>query len=133
MGMTDPIADMLTRVRNASLAKNEKVDVPASRIKNELASLMRQEGFISNFKIIKDRKQDILRIYLKYEAETESSVIHGLTRVSKPGRRVYSNKREIPTVLNGMGISVLSTSKGLITDRAAREVGLGGEIICKIW
>ena len=133
MGMTDPIADMLTRVRNASLAKNEKVDVPSSRIKNELASLMRQEGFISNFKIIKDRKQDILRIYLKYESETESSVIHGLTRVSKPGRRVYSNKREIPVVLNGMGISVLSTSKGLITDRAAREVGLGGEIICKIW
>ena len=133
MGMTDPIADMLTRVRNASLAKNEKVDVPSSRIKNELASLMRQEGFISNFKIIKDRKQDILRIYLKYEAETESSVIHGLTRVSKPGRRVYSNKREIPKVLNGIGISVLSTSKGLITDRAAREVGLGGEIICKIW
>lgn len=133
MGMTDPIADMLTRIRNATMARNEKVDVPSSRVKNELASLMKQEGFIVNFKIIKDRKQDILRIILKYEPETAISAIRGLARISKPGRRVYTGRKDIPNVLNGMGVAVLSTNKGLISDRSAREMGLGGEIICKIW
>lgn len=133
MAMTDPIADMLTRVRNAVMAKHEKVDIPASGIKNELASLMKEEGFIKNFKIIKDSRQDTLRVYLKYETEDAISSIRGLERVSKPGRRVYVGKKDVPRVLKGLGVSVLSTNKGIISDRSAREIGVGGELICKIW
>ncbi|MBI5186067.1 MAG: 30S ribosomal protein S8 [Nitrospinae bacterium] len=133
MAMTDPIADMLTRIRNAVMVKHEKVDIPASGIKNELASLMKEEGFIRNFKIIKDRKQDTLRVYLKYETEDAISSIRGLERVSKPGRRVYVGKKDVPRVLKGLGVSVLSTNKGIISDRSAREIGVGGELICKIW
>lgn len=133
MAMTDPIADMLTRIRNAVMVKHEKVDIPASGIKNELASLMKEEGFIRNYKIIKDRKQDTLRVYLKYETEDAISSIRGLERVSKPGRRVYVGKKDVPRVLKGLGVSVLSTNKGIISDRSAREIGVGGELICKIW
>lgn len=133
MAMTDPIADMLTRIRNATMAKHGKVDVPASNLKNNLASLMKEEGFVKNFKIIKDTKQDVIRIYLKYEKETDLCSIRGLERVSKPGRRVYADKKNIPQILNGTGVAVLSTNKGLLSDRSAREMGVGGEIICKIW
>ncbi len=133
MAMTDPIADILTRIRNATMVKHEQVDIPASTIKNELASFMKEEGFIRNFKILKDRKQDTLRIYLKYQTEDSLSSIRGLTRVSRPGRRVYVGKKNIPKVLNGMGVAVLSTNRGLLSDQSAREMGIGGEIICKIW
>jgi len=133
MGMTDPIADMLTRIRNAIMAKHGEVDIPASSIKNELASLLKQEGFIRNLKIIKDRKQDVLRVYLKYVTENNVSSIRGLKRISTPGRRVYVGKADIPRVLNGLGVAVLSTNRGILSDRQAREKGVGGEYICEIW
>ncbi len=133
MAMTDPIADMLTRIRNAITARHNKVDIPASRIKNELASLMKEEGFIRNFKTVSDKKQGVLRVFLKPQTEDSTYAIRGLERVSKPGRRVYVGKKDVPKILNGMGVAVLSTNKGLISDHSAREIGVGGEIICKIW
>lgn len=120
MAMTDPIADMLTRIRNAIMVKHEKVDIPSSRIKNGLALLLKEEGFIRNVKIIKDRKQDILRVYLKYSTGDSMPCIRGLMRVSKPGRRVYVGKKKVPKVLNGMGVAVLSTNRGLLSDSTAR-------------
>ena len=132
MPVTDPVADMLTRIRNANMAKHGKVDVPASKMKVSVAKILKNEGYIKNYKFIKDRKHGILRIYLKYDASNDG-VITGLKRLSKPGRRLYVNKKEIPFILNGMGIAILSTSKGVVPDRQARELNVGGELLCSIW
>jgi small subunit ribosomal protein S8 len=132
MAITDPIADMLTRVRNAGKAKFNSVDIPGSKIKIEMARVMKDEGYIRNYKFIKDGKQGILRIYLKY-ADNQSHVIQELNRISKPSRRVYVGADEIKAVYNGMGISILSTSKGILTDKQARKEKVGGEVICNIF
>lgn len=132
MAMTDPIADMLTRVRNGGKAKFSSVDVPGSKIKVELARVMKAEGYIRNYKFIKDSKQGILRIYLKY-TDTQAHVIQKLDRVSKPSRRMYVGADEIKSVYNGMGVAILSTSKGIISDRQARKEHVGGEVICNIF
>ncbi len=130
--LTDPIADMLTRMRNALLIRNEKLDIPASKIKVEIAKILKEEGFIKSYKIIKDKKQGSLRLTLKYTTEGEP-VMSGLQRISKPGRRVYVGKDEIPRVVGGVGIAVLTTSKGILTDKKCRTEGLGGEVLCYIW
>lgn len=132
MSMSDPLADMLTRIRNAGKAKLNSVDIPGSKMKAALANVMKEEGFIRNFKFIKDNKQGIIRVYLKYD-KNDTHVIYGLERISKPSRRVYSKNKDVKTVLNGIGISVLSTSKGIMTDKQARQENVGGEMICKIW
>ncbi len=132
MAMTDPIADMLTRVRNAGKAKFNSVDIPGSRIKIELARVMKSEGYIRNYKFIKDSKQGILRIYLKY-TDTQDHVIQELTRVSKPSRRVYVGANDVQSVYSGMGVAILSTSKGILSDRQARKAHVGGEVICNIF
>lgn len=132
MAVSDPIADMLTRIRNAGKAKFNSVDIPGSKLKIELARVLKDEGFIRNFKLIKDSKQGILRVYLKYD-EKETHAIFGLERVSRPSRRVYTKSKDVKTVLNGMGIAVLSTSKGIMTDKNARAENVGGEILCNIW
>ena len=123
MTMTDPIADMLTRIRNANVVKHETVDVPASNMKKELARILLEEGFIRGYDVIEDGKQGIIRIHLKY----------GQKRISKPGMRVYADKHEVPRVLNGLGISIISTSKGILTDKQARKENVGGEVICYVW
>ena len=133
MGMTDPLADMLTRLRNANKAKHEKVDVPASNLKAHVARLLKDEGYIKNYKVIRDNKQGTLRIYLKYEGETKKQIISGLERISRPGIRRYVSKDEIPLVLRGLGLSILSTSKGVITDKEARKLNVGGELLCSVW
>ncbi|NLY78307.1 MAG: 30S ribosomal protein S8 [Tissierellia bacterium] len=130
--MTDPIADMLTRIRNGSNAKHESVDVPASNIKKEIAQLLLDEGFIKGFDVIEDGKQGIIRIELKYGNHGEK-VISGIKRISKPGLRVYVKSDEIPRVLGGLGIAILSTSKGLMTDKMARKEHVGGEVLCYVW
>ena len=132
MAMSDPIADMLTRIRNAGKAKFNRVDIPGSRLKTEIAKILMEEGFIRNYKFIKDKKQGILRIYMKYD-DRQTSAIFGLERVSKPSRRVYVNKKDVKSVLNGMGIAILSTSKGVMTDKKARAEKVGGEVLCNIW
>lgn len=132
MGMTDPIADMLTRIRNALMASYNSVDIPGSRMKINIAKVLKSEGFIKNFKLVDDKKQGIIKIYFKYD-EKGVPTIDGLKRVSKPGCRIYAKRDNIPKILNGFGINVLSTSKGIITDKQAREIGVGGEIICSIW
>ncbi|NLM38484.1 MAG: 30S ribosomal protein S8 [Firmicutes bacterium] len=132
MVMTDPIADMLTRIRNANSVKHESVDIPSSKLKVEIARILKDEGFIREYKVIEDGKQGILRIYLKYTPQKDQ-VIQGLKRISKPGLRVYANKDEVPRVLGGLGIAILSTSKGVITDKTARQEGVGGEVICYVW
>ena len=132
MTMTDPIADMLTRIRNANVVKHETVDVPASNMKKELARILLEEGFIRGYDVIEDGKQGIIRIQLKY-GQTGERVISGLKRISKPGMRVYADKHEVPRVLNGLGISVISTSKGILTDKQARKENVGGEVICYVW
>ena len=132
MTMTDPIADMLTRVRNANMVKHETVDVPASNMKKELSRILLEEGFIRGYDVIEDGKQGIIRIQLKYGQMSER-VITGLKRISKPGMRVYAAKDEVPKVLNGLGISIISTSKGILTDKQARKEGVGGEVICYVW
>ena len=129
---TNPIADFLTRIRNAGMAYHEKVEVPASKMKMALAELMKQEGYIKDYEFIEDNKQGILRIYLKYGPNKER-VITGLKRISRPGLRVYAKKDQIPKVLGGLGVAVISTSKGIMPDRQARREGLGGEVICYIW
>jgi len=130
--LTDPIADMLTRMRNILLIKTEKVDIPASRMKVELAKILKEEGFIKSYKIIKDKKQGMLRVALKYTVDN-APVISGLKRISKPGRRIYAGKDEVPKVMDGVGIAVLTTSKGVLTDKACRREGVGGEVLCYIW
>ena len=132
MTMTDPIADMLTRVRNANMVKHETVDVPASNMKKEIARILLEEGFIRGYDVIEDGKQGIIRIQLKY-GQAGERVISGLKRISKPGMRVYAAKDEVPKVLNGLGISIISTSKGILTDKQARKEGVGGEVICYVW
>ena len=132
MAVSDPIADFLTCVRNGIRAKHRKVDVNASRMKTELAKVLLRERFINNFKVIEDTKQGVLRIYLKYAGE-DASVITGIRRISTPGRRVYVRKDGIPRVMGGLGTSIVSTSRGMMTDREAREAGLGGELVCQIW
>lgn len=132
MGMTDPIADMLTRIRNGSSAKFSKVDIPASKIKIQIARILKDEGYIKNFKVIKDNRQGLLRLYLKFD-EKNQQVIGSIERASRPSRRYYAKKDNIPKVLNGMGLSILTTSKGVMTEREARKYGVGGEIICTVW
>jgi small subunit ribosomal protein S8 len=132
MTMSDPIADMLTRIRNAGKAKFNSVDIPGSKLKTELAKVLKNEGYIKNYKFIKDGKQGILRVYLKY-GEGQTHVIYRLERVSKPSKRVYANSKEIKPVFNGMGLAILSTSKGIMTDKMARKENVGGEILCNIW
>ena len=132
MSITDPIADMLTCLRNAIMAKKKEVTVPSSRIKVEIAKILKDEGFIKNFKVIDDNKQGLLQIWLKY-TEDNKSVISGLERVSRPGCRIYCTKETLPIVMSGLGIAIISTSKGILTDKKCRELGVGGEIICKVW
>ena len=132
MTMTDPIEDMLTRIRNANVVKHETVDVPASNMKKELSRILLEEGFIRGYDVIEDGKQGIIRIQLKY-GQTGERVISGLKRISKPGMRVYADKHEVPRVLNGLGISIISTSKGILTDKQARKENVGGEVICYVW
>jgi small subunit ribosomal protein S8 len=132
MSVSDPVADFLTCVRNALHAKHRKVDVPASRLKTEIAKALLRGRYINNYKLIEDNKQGVLRVYLKY-ANDETSVISGIKRVSTPGRRVYVGKSEIPRVMGGLGASLLSTSRGVMTDREARDAGLGGELVCQVW
>lgn len=130
--MTDPLADMFTRIRNASMARHEKVDVPASKLKLEIARILKEEGYIKNFKLTRDDRQGVLRIFLKYE-DDKRPVIEGIKRVSRPGRRVYAGAQEIPKVLGGLGIAIVSTSKGVMTDHEARKLNVGGELLCYVW
>lgn len=132
MSMTDPIADMLTRIRNANTVRRHQVDVPGSRIKRSIAQILKDEGFIESFQWVDDAKQGMIRITLKYGPERKR-VISGLRRVSRPGLRVYAGKEEVPRVLGGLGIALISTSRGLMTDRRARSEGVGGEVLCFIW
>ena len=132
MNITDPIADMLTRIRNANTAKHPVVDIPASNMKKAVAQILVDQGFIKSFEEIKDEKQGIIRVTLKYD-ENGQRVISGLKRISKPGLRIYVNKEEIPQVLNGLGIALISTSKGILTDKEARKEGVGGEVLAYIW
>jgi len=130
--MTDPIADMLTRIRNALQARKEEVEIPSSKLKVRIAEILKEEGYIKGFKVIPDNKQGILKVFLKYD-EYGEPVISGLKRVSKPGRRIYVSKKQIPRVMGGLGIAILTTSRGLMTDREARKAGVGGEVICYVW
>lgn len=132
MGMTDPIADMLTRVRNASKAGKKWVDMPASKLKKEVARILVEEHFIERLKYIEDNKQGELRLYLKYDRD-ETPIIKGIRRVSRPGLRRYSRAEDLPRVLNGLGIAIVTTSSGVMTDREARKKGVGGEVICYVW
>ena len=132
MVMTDPIADFLTRIRNANMVMHEKVEIPASKTKAALAEILKNEGFIKDYEQVEDGKQGIIRVYLKYGPNREK-VISGLKRISKPGLKVYCKKDEIPKVLGGLGIAIISTSKGIMTDKEARKHGLGGEVICYVW
>jgi len=130
--MTDPIADLLTRIRNASMAYHDTVDIPASRLKRDIVQILKDEGFIQDYQLIKQDPQGILRVYLKYGPNKER-VITGLKRISKPGLRIYAKANEIPRVLGGLGVAILSTSRGVMTDRRARREGVGGEVICYVW
>lgn len=132
MSMSDPIADLLTRIRNAGMVYHDKVELPASRVKRDIAELLKAEGFIKDVEYIADKKQGMLRLYLKYGANRER-VITGLKRISRPGLRVYAKRDEVPKVLGGLGVAVVSTSKGIMSDKQARSEGLGGEVIAYIW
>ena len=131
MQVTDAIADMLTRIRNASSAKHDSVKIPASNVKKAIATILLEEGYIKNFQIIEDGKQDIIRIALKYNGKEKA--ISGLKRVSTPGLRIYKNKEELPKVLRGLGIAIVSTSKGIMTDKKARKENVGGEVMAFVW
>jgi small subunit ribosomal protein S8 len=130
--MTDPIADMLTRIRNANMVRHEKLELPASNVKKEIADILKREGFVRDYEFVEDNKQGVLRIFLKYGQNNER-VITGVKRISKPGLRVYANAEELPKVLNGLGVAVVSTSKGVLTDKEAREQAIGGEVLAYIW
>jgi len=132
MVMTDPIADMLTRIRNANMVRHEKLEVPASKLKKEVADILKREGFVRDYEFVEDDKQGILRIFLKYGANNER-VISGLKRISKPGLRVYAKADELPRVLNGLGVAVVSTSHGVLTDKEARQQAMGGEVLAYVW
>ena len=129
---SDPIADLLTRIRNASRAEHEKVDVPSSRLKVRVCEILKDEGFIKNFRVLDDNKQNVLRVYMKYGPGNEK-VISGLVRVSKPGRRVYVAHDKVPSILAGMGVAIVSTSRGVVTDRDARKQKVGGEVLAYVW
>jgi small subunit ribosomal protein S8 len=135
MSMSDPISDMLTRVRNAIMRQHDSVSVPHSRIKEALAVVLKDEGYIEDYQVLAEKPQPVLRLQLKYvgDRRRRRSVITGLERVSKPGRRIYVGKRDIPWVLSGMGIAILTTSKGVMTGQQARRLGLGGEVLCQVW
>jgi small subunit ribosomal protein S8 len=130
--MSDPIADMLTRIRNANTVRHETVEIPASKIKREIAEILKQEGFVRDAEYVNDNKQGIIRLFLKY-GQSNERVITGLKRISKPGLRVYAKSTELPRVLGGLGIAIISTSKGLMTDKAARQSKSGGEVVCYVW
>ena len=132
MQITDTIADMLTRIRNANSAKHASVDIPASNLKKQIAQILQDEGYIKSFKVIDDKKQGIIRVNPKY-TDTRAQVITGLRRVSKPGLRIYSNCKDMPKVMKGLGIAIVSTSKGIMTDKKARELNVGGEVLAFIW
>lgn len=131
--VTDPVADLLTRIRNAHMAKHDKLDVPSSRLKQSIVKILKEEGYIKNFKVVDGRgKHPIIRVYLKYEPNGKP-MINGLKRVSKPGRRVYCGKDDAPMVLNGLGISILTTNKGILATAKAKKLGVGGEVLCNVW
>lgn len=132
MSMSDPIADLLTRIRNASMAKHESVEIPNSNLKAHVAENLQKEGFINGFEQIEDSKQGVLKITLKYD-QNNNGVITGLKRVSKPGCRVYVQSKKIPKVMSGLGVAILSTSNGVMTDKEARQQGVGGEVLCEVW
>ena len=133
MSMTDPIADMLTRIRNGIQSHHDRVELPSSKLKVEIAKILKSEGFISNYKLVdEDKTQPVLRLYLKYSEDGEP-VIHGIERISRPGRRVYRNKQEIPKVLGGLGLAIVSTSKGVLAGHDAVKSGVGGEVLCQVW
>lgn len=132
MTMSDPIADMLTRVRNANMVRHQKIELPASNIKKQIAEILKNEGFIKNVEFVEDDKQGVLRLFLKYGQNNER-VITGLKRISKPGLRVYAKADEVPKVLNGLGIALVSTSEGIVTDREARKRNVGGEVLAYVW
>ena len=129
---SDPIADLLTRIRNASRAEHEKVDIPSSKLKVRIVELLKEEGFIKNFRVLEDNKQNMLRVYLKYGQGNEK-IISGLARVSTPGRRIYVTHDEIPSILGGMGVALVSTSRGVMADREARKQKVGGEVLAYVW
>ena len=133
MTMSDPIADMLTRIRNANTAKHDTVDVPASKIKLAIADILVEEGYIAKYDIVEDGSFKTIRITLKYGVDKNEKVISGLKRISKPGLRVYANSEELPRVLGGLGTAIISTNQGVITDKEARKLGVGGEVLCFIW
>ncbi|MEE8179728.1 MAG: 30S ribosomal protein S8 [bacterium] len=132
MSISDPVADMLTRIRNANQKRKGKVDIPASKLKEKIVKVLKEEGYIANYKFISDRKQGILRVYLKYTLKQER-VIKGLKRVSRPGRRFYCGTDELPRVQRGLGVAIISTSQGVMTAKRCREASLGGEVICYVW
>lgn len=132
MQITDPIADMLTRIRNANSAKHDTVDIPASKMKKAIADILVEEGFIKSYQVIDDDKQGVIRVTIKYGAN-KSSVITGLRRVSKPGLRIYSGVEDMPRVMKGLGVAIISTNKGVMTDKKARELGVGGEVLAFVW
>lgn len=132
MSISDPVADMLTRIRNANQKRKGKVDIPASKLKEKIVKVLKEEGYIANYKFISDRKQGILRVYLKYTLKQER-VIKGLRRISRPGRRFYCGTDELPRVLRGLGVAIISTSQGVMTAKRCREASLGGEVICYVW
>ena len=132
MSMTDPVSDMLTRSRNATRVRHDRTDVPASKMKLEIAKILKQEGYIRTFKLLEEGPQGLIRIYLKY-ADDGEPVIHGMNRVSKPGRRVYRAVDELPKVRSGLGVAVISTNRGVLTDEQARGLRVGGEVLCEIW
>jgi len=132
MTITDPIAEMLTRIRNANQAKKERVDIPSSKMRQEIARILKEEGYIKNYRVISDRRQGILRIYLKYTSKQEK-VISGIKRISKPSLKYYAKASKVPRVLGGLGVAILSTSQGIMTDKKARKRRIGGEVICHIW
>ena len=131
--MTDPIADMLTRIRNANTAKHDTVDVPPSKMKLAIAKILLDEGYIKSYELVENGKFNDIRITLKYGASKNEKIISGLQRISKPGLRVYANKEELPKVLGGLGVAIISTNKGVITDKEARKLGVGGEVLCFVW
>jgi len=132
MTITDPIAEMLTRIRNANQARKDRVDIPSSKMRQEIARILKEEGYIKNYRVISDRRQGILRIYLKYTSKKER-VISGIERISKPSLKYYTKASKVPKVLGGLGVAILSTSQGIMTNREARKRRIGGEVICHIW
>lgn len=133
MAMSDPVADMLTRIRNANTAKHDTVDVPSSKMKLAIAKILLDEGYIKSYELVENGKFNDIRITLKYGASKNEKIISGLQRISKPGLRVYANKEELPKVLGGLGVAIISTNKGVITDKEARKLGVGGEVLCFVW